>query len=113
MGRPTYGALRDVKLAREPPRGGSGARPARTQTRATIVAIAASTASEWRTNLEAAIAITKTKIRAVEVMPLGIAAIGIIAASANETAPSIGGRFAVFGRPGTFRLPTPRHSDDT
>jgi hypothetical protein len=55
-----------------------------------IVAIAASTASEWRTNFEAASAITKSKIRAVQVMPLGIAAIGTIAdfASANETPPA-------------------------
>src|SRR5690349_14431252 len=65
-----YGALRDVKLARGLPRGGSETRPDKTQTSATIVAIAASTASEWRTNFEAAIAITNSKIRAVQVMPL-------------------------------------------
>jgi hypothetical protein len=66
-----YGALRDVKLARGLPRGGSETRPDKTQTSATIVAIAASTASERRTNFEAAIAITNSKIRAVQVMPLG------------------------------------------
>jgi len=66
---------RDVKLAREPPGGGSGARPAKSQTSAVIVANAASIVNECRASFEAAIAITRTRIRrAVQVIALGVAA---------------------------------------
>jgi hypothetical protein len=69
--------VRDVRLARGPPGGGSGAWPARNQTRATIVAIAASTLSECRTSFEAAIAIARIRTRTgVQVIPPGVAATG-------------------------------------
>ena len=68
-----YGVGREVKLARGPLEAGSGAWPAKTQSSTTIVAIAASTVNERRASFVAAIAITKTKIRTVQVISPSIA----------------------------------------
>jgi hypothetical protein len=66
------GLVREVKL--EPPPWAteswarSDGRPIKNQTNAAIDAPAASTVSEWRASFETAIAITKIKMRAAQVM---------------------------------------------
>ena len=69
-----YRTAGDVRLARDPlwisrSRGRSAGRPIKSQTKAAIDAAMTSSVIEWRASFEAAIAITRIKMRAAQVMP--------------------------------------------
>ena len=66
--------MREIRLARDPlpcvsrSRGRSEGRPIKNQTKAAIDAAMVSSAIEWRASFEAAIAITRIKMRAAQIM---------------------------------------------